>query len=122
MKKYIEWLVINAAIAGLFVAGYHFDIEGARNVFLFMLWAALLPGSLVLVLAKSPVKDEAKKPPSVRAHQTVITRAMTLAILVSLAWQGHIVTALAWGAWMLLVAVFRHAVAQERQRLSGAKA
>jgi hypothetical protein len=122
MKQYIQWLALNAAIAGLFVAGYHFDIEGARNVFLLALWAVFLPASLLLVLSKSAVQDEAKKAPSVHAHQTVITRAMTFGILVSLAWQGHIVTALAWGAWMLLVLMFRHSVAQERQRLSEAKA
>lgn len=120
IKSMAQWAATNAGMAGLFVAAYHLDIEGARNVFLLLLWALLLPASALLLLSKTSPKEVAKEPPT--PIRSAIGRVIVWLILLSLAWQGHIITALGWGAFMLCGALFRFSVKKEREAMKGAAA
>lgn len=42
MKRAITWWIVNAACAGLLYVGYFLGVEGAKNLFLFLVWLNLL--------------------------------------------------------------------------------
>lgn len=116
MKRHLHWLAVNASFAALFLAGYHFDIEGARNVFTLLLWVFLLPLQLLLVLWKDAARTLAQEPRE--RIKSFISRALMLGVLVSLTWQGYTLTALGICLFMLLGSVVRWAVDKERERMS----
>lgn len=97
----IRQFAIQAGLLALIVAGHVYEIDGARNLAAFVIWALLLPAA-VLVNADGVIKAVAKDPKKPSLWRW-LSRPMQLAGLGTLIWFGAPVTAAAYAVSMLLI-------------------
>lgn len=121
MTDLMKGLLAQALMAGLMLAGWWYDIEGARNVAAFAVWCVLLPTGLCAMAAD----DWAKKTAAAGRHRTQhVLRVTGLAVqtgtLLTLIWHGWTATGVAFGIFMLGGAVYRQQVAKYRAELAKA--
>lgn len=90
-KRVITWFLLNGAFAAAMVAGYTYEIDGARYLFNFYLWVTVVLTFTVFI----PEVKEAMvaKGPSVPEWMNVV---FDLSICSFLAWYGHPVMAAAY--------------------------
>ncbi|QNK01758.1 hypothetical protein [Dyella telluris] len=108
-KRAILWFLLNGAFAAAMVAGYTYDIEGARYLFKFYFWVTVI---LTLFVFVPEIKVAmAKQGPSVPEWMNVV---YDLSICSFLAWYGHPVMAAAYFFHMFCQhSAYAHKPAQE---------
>lgn len=113
-RKHLQGYVLHAAFVSMLLAGWLYNVDGARNVVQFFIWAILLPVGLVGIwsddFAKNIAKDPEPKWPLAWA-----SRLLNWACLGLLIWTGSWATGLALGIFMLAGAVVRNRVAEIRK-------
>jgi len=112
MRHIVKQFVFQSTLLGLIVAGYAYEIDGARNLVAFFIWGFLLPGS-VLVNADSVVKATAKEPkkPALWRWISWPIRMASLGILI---WFGAPFTATAFAVSTLLMLAAQASIEKAR--------
>lgn len=113
-KKILQCLAFTAVFLAVFVAGFFYGIDGAKNIVRFYVWTIALPLAFVATTDNVTAKAAAAKrnPAWVRYFQYA-TAWFALVIFV---WFGYYFTAAAWGLQMFVLAVARERVKQIREK------
>lgn len=98
-KKLINSVAFDAVCAALFIAWQVFEVQGAGNLLLFIIWAL----SMICILASLAAPTEPAEERSA-AHAAWSTASDVL-FIAAFAWVGYILTAVVY----LLAALFTHA-------------
>lgn len=114
--------LLTITFGALMVAGFPFDIEGARNLAQLAVWALYLPLHLLSLSDRMRSESYAKHKGSPKAPAILraLNRTVTWATLALLGWYGAWVTA---GAWVFVIisgASYRAYVAEQDQKGSQA--
>lgn len=112
MKNTLLKITVLAGLPALTYLGFFAGVEGARNVIQFFVWAVCLPLGL-LALHPRVQEELAKKPESGKITE-FFSWVVSLGVLVTLAWFGDVVTAVAWGFYLFCVPVSKKGVEARR--------
>lgn len=114
-------LALQSALAVGLIAGWWFDdVQGARNVVAFLIWAIFLPVGLMAMCSDAWQRESAAKPPQMAPLLRWTGDALCWALLLTLVWHGWVATAIAQGLFMLSVAVYRQQLQKYRAQLANA--
>ena len=117
MTDLLKGLLAQALMAGLMLAGWGYDIEGARNVAAFGVWCVLLPVGLCAMFSPDWAKEAAAGPRRTVHVLHVTGMAVQTGTLLTLIWHGWTATGVAFGVFMLAGAMYRQQVAKYRAEL-----
>lgn len=98
LKKIAVWLAVNTAFATCVWLGFVEGVDGFRNVALFWVWAIALPCAFV-ALMPSAAREFANQP--ARPVRRVTGNLVSVACLLVMVWNGYVLTALAWGFYLM---------------------
>lgn len=104
--KHFKGYATQLAFAAFVVAGWVFDIGGARNIVVFFAWAVLLPVAVIAAFSEK-AQNEFAKDPDRPLFERALSRLINWACLVTLIWFGAWWTGIAFGVFMLGAAVAR---------------
>jgi len=121
MNKTLWWLAMNGGFAAAVWFGFIEGVEGAQYLAKFWVWAVAVPMGLIS-LTDSMQKKIAAEPDQRRPVRRTVQHLVGWFALGVFIWHGHIATAVAWGFWMLAVAVCREGVKKHRTGSSAAPA
>lgn len=110
MKVWGKWLIGHVLHWIVLYYAFAVGIDGAMYVLKFFVWVLALC-SLALLNDKILAEAGKLEPKPVRRALNSLQAWVTLGLLV---WFGHIVSAIAWGVLMLMVAVHHDAVSKAR--------
>lgn len=113
-RKHLQGYVFQAAFVSMLLAGWLYNVDGARNVVQFFIWVILLPAGVVGIWSDDIAKNIAKDPPP-KGPLAWASRLLNWACLVLLIWTGSWATGFAFGVFMLAGAVVRNRVAEIRK-------
>jgi hypothetical protein len=109
--------LIGLAFAGAIHLGFAYDIEGARNLAIFTVWAIALP-TTILCLTDTATKQLAATPDTANPLKHLL-RLLCWVNLGTLIWFGAIWTGIAYGLTMMLGMIIRHQVKMQRDANAG---
>jgi len=119
MKKGIYFVVMNGGFFAAVWLGFIEGVEGAQYVAKFFVWAVGVPFGL-LVLTDDMQKRLAKEPRTpIRSAVARLVGWFALGVFV---WYGHVITAAAWGFWMVAKAFAMAGAEKHRAELAAAPA
>lgn len=110
-------LLFHAVFAAALAAGFFFDVDGARNLVLFYVWAILLP---IATLSAMPpaISAAAKKPATPRPLPSWLRRGLLACYVVALVWAGSWPTAFALCLAVVLQKVATECAQDKREKLA----
>lgn len=107
MKKALIWTLINATVTALLLVGFLADVQGARNVALFYIWAVAALSTLFLI-------DPSKAGKPGRSVPVWLSAPYSTAVVGFLVWHGAIAVGIAWcWGWFMQEIAFTAAAAEK---------